>query len=230
MFATEATQELSPTVPRKRALVEGITSLGDADLLAILLGTGLAGRPVTLVAAGLLERFGGLVGLTRLGPSALAAHPGVGLIKALRVGAALELGARASSRPQSGAAVSNSSEVAAYMGPLLASIMHEEMWVLCLDGRNQVRGRRRVAQGGLHNLSVASRDVLRAAIYEGASAMLLVHNHPSGDPAPSPEDIVMTRTIAEAARVVGIPLVDHVILTPAGKYSSMLDLGVVEAP
>jgi DNA repair protein RadC len=217
--------------PRERALAEGIASLGDADLLAVLLGTGVAGRPVTFVAAALLDGFGGLEGLSRLGPAALAEQRGVGMAKALRVAAALELGARAARRPTvAPATLTNSAEVAAHLEPRIARLPHEEMWLVCLDGRNRVRGLRRVAQGGLHGLSVQPRDVLRAAIYEAASAIILVHNHPSGDPTPSPEDLVLTRKIVEAAGAIGVPLVDHVIIAPSGRYASLLDLGVIEPP
>jgi DNA repair protein RadC len=217
--------------PRERALQEGIASLGDAELLAVLLGTGLTGRPVGLVAAGLLEHVGGLEELARLGPAAIAEHAGVGNAKALRIAAALELGARVARRgARDGTDVfASSSAVAARMGPELRTLVHEEMWVLCLDGRNHLRAARRVAQGGLHGCAVMPRDVLRIGLYEAASAIVLVHNHPSDDPLPSIEDMSMTRRIVEAAETVGVPLVDHVIVTPSGKYSSMLDLGVIGA-
>lgn len=213
--------------PRERAQSDGTGTLGDADLLAILLGTGLAGRPVTVVAAALLDRFGGLGGLAKVGPAALAEHPGVGMAKALRVAAALELGARASRPPAGLVTVTSSAEVAAYMGPRLAQLAHEEMWLLCVDGRNRVRATRKIAQGGLHGLAIAPRDVLRAAIHEAASAIVLVHNHPAGDPTPSAADLATTKRVAEAADLVGSPLVDHVIVTPEGRYASMLDLGIL---
>lgn len=217
--------------PRERALVEGVASLGDADLLAVLLGTGLAGRPVGLVAAGVLERAGGLESLARLGPSAIAEHPGVGPAKALRIAASLELGRRSARRTaRVTGPITSSASVAARMGPDLGSLAHEEMWLLCLDGRNNVRAARRVAQGGLHSCSVMPRDILRAGLYEAASAIVLVHNHPSDDPVPSAEDLVMTRRVADAGAMIGVPLVDHVIVTPAGRYSSMLDLGVLGPP
>ncbi|MFT3774561.1 MAG: DNA repair protein RadC [Minicystis sp.] len=215
--------------PRERALADGIAALGDADLLAVLLGTGVAGRPVTFIAAALLDSFGGLDGIARLGPSALAEQPGVGMAKSLRVAAALEMGARAARRATAVLpVVCNSAQVAAHMSPRVTTMQHEEMWVLCLDGKNRVRATRKVGQGGLHGLTVQPRDVLRAAIFEAASTIILVHNHPSGDPSPSPEDLVMTRAVASAAQTVGIPLVDHVIITPGGRYTSMLDLGVLE--
>jgi DNA repair protein RadC len=208
-----------------------VASLGDADLIAVLLGTGLAGRPVGLVAAGLLEGAGGLDRLAQLGPAAIAEHPGVGPAKALRIAASLELGRRSVRRAsRTSAPLTSSAAVAARMGPHLAALDHEEMWVVCLDGKNQVRAARRVAQGGLHSCTVMPRDILRSALYEAATAIVLCHNHPSGDPLPSAEDLAMTRRIADGGAMVGVPLVDHVIVVPSGRYSSMLDLGVISPP
>jgi DNA repair protein RadC len=215
--------------PRERALEEGIWSLGDADLLAIVLGTGLVGTPVTLVSAAILARFSGLEGLSRLGPHALAEHPGLGLAKALRIAASLELGRRAFERAvRPRPPVRSSAEIAAWCAAHLGPLDHEQMWVISLDGRNGMRGARRVAQGGLHGCSVAARDILRAALADAASALVLVHNHPSGDSAPSPEDVDMTNAVAAAGEVVGVPLVDHIILAPDGHYSSLHDLGMIE--
>jgi len=220
---------IQPPGPRERALDEGIAVLGDAELMAVVLGTGFTGRPVAEVATGLLEAHGGLEGLARLGAQALAGHPGLGKAKGLRVAAALELGRRVgqrAARPRD--ALHSSDTVAAWFAARIGALDHEEMWVISLDGRNGARGIRRVAQGGLHGCSVAARDLLRAALVDAASAMILVHNHPSGDPTPSPEDLAMTRTVADAASVVGVPLVDHVIVVASGRYSSMLDLGVLD--
>jgi DNA repair protein RadC len=217
-----------PSGPRERALTEGVCSLGDAELLAVVLGTGLAGRPVTLVSAALLHRFSGLEGIARLGPHALAEHPGLGLVKALRIAAALELGKRAqerSARPRP--PVRTSAAIAAWCAARLGPLEHEQMWVVALDGRNGMRSARKVAQGGMHGCSVSAREILRAALSDAAAGMVLVHNHPSGDAAPSPEDIDMTKAVAEAGMIVGVPLVDHVILSPDGHYTSMLDIGVL---
>jgi len=229
MDATQSTPALPSTGPRQRALEEGTSSLGDAELLAVLLGTGLAGRPVSLVAAGLLDRFSGLEGLARFGPAAIAEHPGIGLAKALRISAALELGRRAAQRAARPRAVLRTSHaVADYLRPTLAPLAHEEMWLLALDGRNQLRSARRVGQGGLHACTIATRDILRAALTEAASTFVLAHNHPAGDPTPSPSDASMTRGIADIAMLAGVPLVDHVILAPDGRHSSMLDLGILQ--
>lgn len=217
-----------PTGPRERALEEGVAALGDADLLAVLLGTGLAGRPVSLVAAGVLERFSGLEGLLRHGPVVIAEHPGIGLAKALRISAALELGRRAAQRvARPRGALYSSRSVVDYLQPVLGPIAHEEMWLLALDGKNQLRSARRVAQGGLHACVVLPRDIFRAALTEAATAIVLAHNHPSGDPTPSPSDASMTRMLVDLGGVLGVPLVDHVILTPEGRHSSMLNLGIL---
>jgi DNA repair protein RadC len=103
----------------------------------------------------------------------------------------------------------------------------EVMYVVGLDGRNHVLFCQEVARGGLHGCSILPRDVLRVACATSASAMILVHNHPSGDPTPSSEDITATRAIADAANAVGIPLVDHVIVGSTTRWSSMLDMGII---
>lgn len=223
------TPPLPASGPRERALESGAAALGDAELLAVVLGTGLAGRPASLVAAGLLDRFSGLEGLLRHGPAAIAEHPGIGLVKALRISAALELGRRAAhraARPRQ--KICTSIAVAEYMQAMLGPLAHEEMWILALDGKNCLRSAKKIGQGGLHACTVTPRDVLRTALGEAASTMVLVHNHPDGDPAPSPSDTSMTRMIADLGRLLGVPLVDHVIVTPDGRHSSLLDLGVID--
>ncbi|HXN30322.1 MAG TPA: JAB domain-containing protein, partial [Polyangiaceae bacterium] len=108
--------------------------------------------------------------------------------------------------------------------PRLATLDHEELWALVLDGRHGLRAARRVASGGIHGLHVAPRDALRVAVREGASAVVLVHNHPSGDPSASSEDVAFTRAVSDAARVVGTPLLDHVIIARR-RASSMVEDG-----
>ncbi|MRG92788.1 RadC family protein [Polyangium spumosum] len=219
-----------PPGPRERALEEGVLMLSDADLLAIVLGTGLVGCPVVRLANDLLDRLGGLEGIGRLGPREIAAIPGVGTAKALRLLAGLEIGRRSlirSVRPRPG--VFSSAAVAAWFTARLSHREAEELWVVSLDGRNGLRSARRVAQGGVHGLHVTSRDVLRVALQDGATAILLVHNHPSGDPDPSDADLSMTRKVQDAGRLVGVPLVDHVIISSSGRYVSLLDLGLLPA-
>lgn len=219
-------QEAVEDLPRERALVRGLESVADEDLLAMVLGTGIAKLPALVLAREVLEEVGGVAGLARLSPAALCELRGLGPARAMRICSGFELARRATTltsqpRPK----LSTSSEVAAYAARL-AALDHEEMWLIALDGQNGARGFKRVAQGGLHGCSVSARDILRTALREAASAIVLVHNHPSGDPTPSVEDIGMTRVVAEAADVVGVALVDHVILG-ARSHASLLDLGLL---
>ena len=105
----------------------------------------------------------------------------------------------------------------------------EVMYVVCLDGRNRVTHLSEVERGGLHGCSVSPRDILRVVLMCGASAFILVHNHPSGDPTPSGEDITMTKKVEQAAKLVGVPLVDHIIIASWEKHSSLLDLGHIDS-
>lgn len=214
--------------PRERATDQGVGAISDADLLSILLGTGLTGCPVTQLSYALIARFGGLEGLARLSPRAIAAHPGVGMAKALRVAAGLEAGRRSvvsalKPRPE----ILTSVGVAEWFTSRLGWRDQEELWSLSLDGRNGLRSARRIAQGGLHGVHLTVRDILTAGLQDAAAAIILVHNHPSGDPMPSHEDLEMTQRVALAGQSIGMPLVDHVIVSSTGRYSSMLDLGLL---
>jgi len=103
----------------------------------------------------------------------------------------------------------------------------ERIYVLLLDGRNNVLAVEQIGQGGLHGCAIAARDVFRSAIVVGASAIVLGHNHPSGDPMPSQEDITLTTAVCAAGKVVGIPIADHVVVSPNGRHASMLLLGLI---
>ncbi len=214
--------------PRERAVAMGVEGLGDAELVAIVLGTGYAGVPVGVLAAMLIEEHGGLAGLTRAGMGVLIDRAGVGLAKGARLAAAVELGRRVASGASLDAATKlpDRAAVEAWARPRLATLDHEELWALMLDGRHGLRGARRVASGGIHGLHVAPRDALRVAVREAASAIVLVHNHPSGDPSASAEDVAFTQALADAARVVGTPLLDHVIVARR-RATSMLEAGLL---
>ena len=113
-----------------------------------------------------------------------------------------------------------------WAGPRLANLEHEEVWLLALDGRNGLKSARRIAQGGMHACALTTRDVLAPALRDAASAIVLVHNHPSGDPRPSPEDVNMTSLVARACEVVGMHLLDHVIVARGGS-ASLLESGAM---
>ena len=205
---------------REHALAFGVQSMAVVDLLTLLLGTGTTGESVALSAANLLETSGGLEGIARLGPHALARR-GIGPAKATRVAAAIELGRRAQLGllSEERALFDCFEQVVRWARPRLATLEHEEVWLLSLDGKYGLKSARRIAQGGLHGCALLTRDVLSPALRDGASAMVLVHNHPSGDPTPSAEDIAMTRAVRSAGELVGIPLIDHVVVARNGACS-----------
>jgi DNA repair protein RadC len=218
--------------PRERARLHGFDHLGDADLVAILLGTGTVGRPVGVVAAELLEASGGLVALARDGPWGETCDSlGLGEAKRARISAAFELGRRVTARRALSRAprLACPDDVASWGLATLGALSHEELWLLALDARHALLATRRIGQGGSRGVAVSIRDVLRVALRAGATAFVLVHNHPSGDPTPSPEDLEMTRRVAEAATAVGLALVDHVIVGRDG-HASLFSLGHIEAP
>jgi DNA repair protein RadC len=188
--------------------------VGDAELVALVLGTGCAGVPVGVLAARLLEEHGGIGGLAHAGVGELGQGIGMGPAKGARLAAAIELGRRAVAAASRGTAarMPERRAVEAWARPRLATLDHEELWLLALDGQHGLRAARRIASGGIHGMHVASRDPLRVALREAASAFILVHNHPSGDPSPSAEDIAFTRAVAEGATLIGVPLLDHVIV------------------
>jgi DNA repair protein RadC len=213
-----------PRTLQERAIVDGSEALADVELLAVLLGTGGGGAPLATVAAALVDELG-VAGLARAGIGELCQRRGIGPAKALRLVAAVELGRRAvlAASLEATPRMPDRDAVVAWARPRLATLDHEELWVLLLDGRNGLRAARRVASGGIHGLHVSVRDVLRVALREAASGFILVHNHPSGEPTPSDEDGVFTRAVTQGATLVGCPLLDHVIIARE-RASSMLDL------
>ncbi|HWA71508.1 MAG TPA: DNA repair protein RadC [Polyangiaceae bacterium] len=211
---------------RERALTSGVETLPDQDLLAIVIGTGISGESVFKVAARLLESEGGLFGLARGTPQGLRERRGLGPVKAVRIAAAFELGRRAQAGALSAVPprLLGFDEVVAWARPRFSLLEHEEVWLLALDGQNALKSSRKIAQGGAHGCALTTRDVLAPALRDAASAIVLVHNHPSGDPTPSPEDVQMTRAVAAACDVVGIPLLDHVVVARGGA-SSLFERG-----
>jgi DNA repair protein RadC len=226
-WARMSEANLRPTCgPRERLLERGLESLSDAELLALLLGTGSPSESVLPLAERILRELSGLKGLVSCSPSELMRVRGVGASKAARVVAALELGRRASGRPLArGSRMRSSEDVARAFAPQLAHLTHEELWALALDARQRVLTRMLVARGGLSVCPVSPADLFRPLVREAASAFVLVHNHPSGAADPSQEDLELTRRMARAAELLGLTLLDHVIVAADG-YVSLLDAGL----
>lgn len=208
--------------PRERLLEAGAAQLSEVELLALVLGT--AGPLGAIRAAeSLLARFGSLPELARCSAAELA-RDGVGKARAARLLAALELGRRALEPRTRAVALHRPEDVFRYARPRLAHLTHEVFHVLLLDTRHRLVADRRVASGGLASCAIAPRDVFEPAIREAAPAVVFVHNHPSGDPTPSRDDVELTRRLGEAARLLGISLLDHVVIADGG-YTSLAELG-----
>jgi DNA repair protein RadC len=219
----------SPPSPlRARALLAGPTQLGDLELVTLLLEGAGRDQPAWAVAAELLDAAGGLGPLSRQSAHHLSTVHGLSIGEAGSLVAAFELGRRASVQDLADerGRIGSFDSVAEWARPRLAHLEYEEVWLLSLDGGNGLKSVTRVAQGGLHGCALTPRDVLRPALRDGASAMVLVHNHPSGDPTPSEADVQMTRSLARAAEMVGVPLLDHVVVARAGA-TSLLELGAL---
>lgn len=225
----------SPVIPRpaarkRRRRVERVipfeaSRLSDRDLLTLALEvTGEPGTDYRSACDTLLVESGGLGGLgARLhlhfhDSNELAATPISGA-QTWRLAALLELGRRAFRSPVVGRKVTSHRDVQRWAAGHLVGLEHEEVWVLALRSNRRVDAEWCVARGGLHGCGLLPADVLRPVLRCAASAFILVHNHPSGDPTPSQDDVVMTRALAQACSAVGLTLIDHVIVSRGGSYS-----------
>jgi DNA repair protein RadC len=178
------------------------------------------GRPG--VAAHVLVSLGGLPPLARFTPAALTERFGITLDEATRVAAALELGRRRFVEAAHITTIRSSHDVATWAHPRIGLLTHEEMWLLALDGQNGLRGARMISRGGLHGVALRTSDILRAALELAASGFVLVHNHPSGNPTPSKEDLEHTAHVRLAADITGLTFVDHVIIMASGRFSAYI--------
>ena len=222
--------------PRETALERGVERTDDEILLAILLRTG--GRPgqgVLELARDVLARCGhSLERLADASVEELVALPGLGPVKALELKAALELGRRSATPDTAGArpVVLDAAPVVALLGPRAARLDQEVFWMLPLSAKYRLLRPPVEITTGLLDASLAHpREVFREAIRATAAAIVLAHNHPSGDPKPSREDVRMTRRLVDAGRIVGIPVLDHVIIgrgAPPPPYASLRDSGAVQ--
>lgn len=213
--------------PRERLAMSGAASLSDADLVAILLGTGVSSEPVGVVAARLLDRAGGLHGLSRLGVSELGDQLGIGPTKACRLRAAVELGARLSVRPlQRHKPITSSRDVDAALRPRLRGQPREHFVAVALDAKNHPLAELEIAVGGLLACCITPSDVFRPVLREAAAAVIFAHNHPSGDLTPSDQDIGITHRLFRCGELLGVAVLDHLIVGDTG-YFSFLDAGLL---
>lgn len=209
--------ELAPAptdLPRERLWALGAAALTSAELLAILLGTGEPRATAPEIAVSLLAACGGsLRRLAARPPGELLRARGVGPAKAARMLAAFELASRllAESRPAT-LRIREPEDVVQLFAPRLRDLVVEEFHLLALDSQSQVLRDVLITRGLLNSSLVHPREVFRAAIAEAAAGIIVVHNHPSGDPTPSPEDRAVTRQLLDAGKLLDLPLYDHVIV------------------
>ena len=211
--------------PRERLAAIGPASLSDAELLALVLRTGGRRADALRLASQLLEHCGGLAGLARAPARELRSLRGVGAAKSASVVAALEIGRRlASRRLREGDAIRGPAEVYQHFHAQLRDAPEEHFAVLLLDARHRVLRAVTVFKGTLTASLVHPREVFRVALKEAAAALVLVHNHPSGDPTPSREDVEVTGRLARAGEILGIPVLDHVVIAERG-FASLREAG-----
>jgi DNA repair protein RadC len=212
--------------PRERLAEVGAGNLNNAELLAILLRTGLPGENAVQMGQRLLNYFGGLLGLHRATLEEMCKQKGINLAKASQIKAAIELGNRL---PKAEAEVKpvitcpgDAAELIQYE---MSGLLQENLWVLLLDTRNRVLKTEKLYQGSLNSSSVRIGELFKAALTNNAASIILAHNHPSGDPSPSPEDVALTRAAQQAGRLLDVDVLDHIVIGH-NKFVSMKDQGL----
>ncbi|MDN5942158.1 MAG: DNA repair protein RadC [Nitrospira sp.] len=216
--------------PRERLLSQGPHVLTDAQLLAILLRVGRRGSSAVQVGMDILDRLGGVAGLSQCGIEELCAITGVGKAKAAQLKAALELGKRALAGPLiKGTKITSSRDLFTHYHPSLRDLRHEIFKVVLLDAKHGIMRDATVSEGSLTLSIVHPREVFTLAVKESAAAVIFLHNHPSGDPTPSPEDRVLTARLVSAGEVLGIRVLDHLVVGD-GRYVSFADQGWLTIP
>lgn len=199
--------------PRERLARVGPQALSTSELLAIILRTGVKGENVVAMASRLLAAHGGLAGLSRVELAQLAQEHGLGPAKAAQLLAALELGRRLMAEaPEERFQIRTPQDAANILIPLIGHQEQEHFVVLFLDTRNRVTDREILYKGSLNTSLVRIAEVFRGAIRRNCAAIIVAHNHPSGDPSPSPEDIALTRRLVEAGKLVEVEVLDHVVI------------------
>jgi DNA repair protein RadC len=217
--------------PREKLLARGVSSLNDSELIAILLRTGLRGANAVEVGRQLLEKYKSLTGISRCSVKELREIPGIGATKALELVAAFGLGQRLARETLSKQKLDSPELVSELVGPEMRRLRIESLRVILLDTRYRLLHIEEVSLGSLNESIAHPREIFRPALTYSAHAVIVVHNHPSGDASPSQTDHSLTRRLAEAAELLQIKLLDHIIIGAPSEegpgYFSFKEAGVL---
>jgi DNA repair protein RadC len=214
---------------RERLYRLGVASLSDAELLALILGTGAPGKSAREIAENLLCNCGGLKSLGQHYPQELCRIEGIGRARAAQILAALELSKRAQQQLDRRPRLKSPEDIYRHLAPSLSGLRKEVFHVLSFNSRQVLLQDSRVAEGTLNACPVDPREVFSAAIAAHASGIVLAHNHPSGDPEPSTLDVALTRQLVQGGQILGIQVLDHLVLGD-GAFTSMLARGQLPRP
>jgi DNA repair protein RadC len=212
--------------PRERLAELGPQALTSAELIAILLRVGVPGENAVQVGQRLLQTFGGITGLHRASFEEVVNQHGVGPAKAAQIKAAIELGRRLTlETPEERPAIHSPADAAALIQYEMSAFEQEHLRVIHLDTRNRVMAMSDVYRGSLNASQVRVGELFKDAIRRNAAAIIVAHNHPSGDPTPSPDDVAVTRAIRQAGKLLDIELLDHLIIG-RGRFVSLKERGL----
>ena len=208
--------------PRERLATFGPRHLSNTELIAILLRTGSAGENVISQSSRLLSRFDGLRGLGKATYAELCAERGLSEAKTCQILAALELGRRfVSLAPEERATINCPEDVVNLLSAEMSALEQEHLRVLLLNTRNEVMGAEEIYIGNVNSSVVRPAEVFRPGIRANATSLVIVHNHPSGDPTPSGADVSITRDLVEAGKLLGMELLDHLVIGSGQRFVSM---------
>ena len=207
--------------PRERLKQQGPGALNTAELVAVLLRTGVAGESAVDLSQRLLHTFGGLAGLQRADFHEVENQHGMGEAKAASLKAAIELGRRLTiQEPETRPAIGSPADAAALVQYEMGALEQEHLRAILLDTRNKVVEIAEIYRGTVNSAHVRVAEVFTQAVRKNAAALILVHNHPSGDPTPSPDDLALTKAVREAGHLLDIEVLDHLVIGQ-GRYISM---------
>lgn len=215
--------------PRERMQKNGAEALSNYELIAILLRTGMKNENVIDQAKRMLLTIGGLYGLKKVSLDELSHIRGIGLAKAAQICAAVELGRRFSviHDENDKLMIQSAEDVYNIVYYEMSTFNHEELWILNLDTRHRLIATDRLYKGSLNNSPVRISEIFQKPIIRNAAAIIMVHNHPSGDPKPSSADIVVTKSVQQAGSLLEIKMLDHIIIGSKKYYSILKDIGDV---